>query len=105
MYLNLNDIEAKALLPGLTVRFVHTDNMTLAYWHFDEGTELPEHDHPHEQVVNIIEGKLELTVDGVPRVITPGDVVILPGGVKHSGKALTEARVIDVFYPVRENYR
>jgi quercetin dioxygenase-like cupin family protein len=103
--INLADIEEKKILPGLHVRFVHSENMTFAYWNIDAGAALPDHKHPHEQVVNIIEGDFELTVAGEPRIIKPGDVVIIPGNVSHSGKAVTNSRVIDVFYPVREDYK
>ena len=103
--IKLADIEEKQMLPGLHVRFVHSENMTFAYWNIDAGAALPDHKHPHEQVVNIIEGDFELTVDGEPRIIKPGDVVIIPGNVSHSGKAITDSRIIDVFYPVREDYK
>ena len=103
--INLNDIEEKELLPGLHVRFVHSDNMTLAYWSFEEGASLPEHTHPHEQVVNVIEGELELIVDDIPHHLIPGKVFILPSNIPHSGKAFTPCKVIDVFHPVREDYR
>lgn len=104
-YLKLKDFEEKELVPGYKVRFVHSDNMTCAYWQIAAGAALPEHAHPHEQVVNIIEGKFEFSLEGDIRVIEPGDVVVVPGDVKHCGKAVTDCRIIDVFYPVREDYK
>jgi quercetin dioxygenase-like cupin family protein len=35
----------------------------------------------------------------------PGSVVIIPPHAVHSGKSVTRSRVIDVFYPIREDYR
>ncbi|MBN1211555.1 MAG: cupin domain-containing protein [candidate division Zixibacteria bacterium] len=102
---DLKNVEEKEIKPGLYVRFVHSDNMTLAYWRFDPGVELPLHSHPHEQVVNVIEGELILTLDGVPLNLTPGKVVVIPPDVPHSGRAVDACRVIDAFYPVREDYR
>ncbi len=104
-YLNLQSFEEKELVPGYKVRFVHSDNMTLAYWNIDAGAALPEHSHPHEQVVNIIEGRFEFNLEGDTRVIEPGDIVVIPGHIKHGGKAVTHCRIIDVFYPVREDYK
>ena len=37
-------------------RFVHSERMTFAWWRIEPGAEVPEHDHPHEQVVNVLEG-------------------------------------------------
>ncbi len=102
---NLENIEEKELVPGFRVRFVHSDTMTFAYWNIDAGAELPAHSHPHEQVANPLEGEFELTVGGEPRVIGVGDVVVIPGNVLHSGKAVTDCRILDVFHPVREDYR
>ena len=104
-FINLNTIPEKELLPGLHVRFVHTNNMTLAYWNIEKGASMPEHNHPHEQVVNLIEGKFELSVAGEQHIIMPGKVFVLPSNIPHGGKALTNCRIIDVFHPVREDYR
>ena len=34
-----------------------------------------------------------------------GQVFVIPPDVPHSGRALTRCRVLDVFAPVREDYR
>ena len=104
-FINLTDLEEKELVPGFHVRFVHSENMTFAYWNIEAGSTLPDHSHPHEQVVNVIEGELELNVEGEVKVMKPGQVAVLPGNVPHSGKAITDCKVIDVFYPVREDYK
>lgn len=103
-WIELNDIEEREIIPGYHARFVHSDNMTLAYWRVEAGASIPEHSHPHEQVVNLIEGRFELVVDGQPRQVEPGSIAVIPGGVSHSGRALSDCRIIDVFYPVREDY-
>lgn len=105
MKINLDDINEKEIMPGLFVKFVHSDNMTLAYWRFEPGAKLPLHDHINEQVVNVIEGEIELTVGDQTHKLTPGKVMVLPPNIPHSGKALSAARVIDVFYPAREDYK
>ena len=104
-FLSLKDIEEKEIVPGYRAKFVHSENMTLAYWDVDPGAALPEHSHPHEQIANVLEGRFELTVDGEPRVLEPGMVAVIPGGVSHSGVALTPCRLLDVFHPAREDYK
>ncbi len=101
----LSQLPEHELFPGFRGRFVHTERTTHAYWTITAGSALPEHDHPHEQVVHMLEGELELTVAGATQVLRAGDVLAIPGGARHSGRALTEVRVLDVFAPVREDYR
>jgi len=102
---NLNEMEEKEMVPGFFGRFIHTENMTLAYWRIAPGSVLPEHSHPQEQVVNLILGTLKLTVDGTEHTLRSGSVAIIPPDVPHSGRAVTDCRVIDVFYPVRDDYK
>ncbi|MCJ7716832.1 MAG: cupin domain-containing protein [Anaerolineales bacterium] len=104
-YLDLKDIEEREIVPGYRARFVHSGNMTLAYWNVDPGAALPEHSHPHEQIANVLEGKFELTVDGESRVLEPGRVAVIPGGVSHGGKAITPCQLLDAFYPCRDDYK
>lgn len=101
----ITDVEERELIPGTRVRFVHSDRMTVAYWHFDPNIELPEHSHPHDQITNIIEGEFELTVDGTPEILSAGHYRVIPPGAVHSGRSITTCKIIDAFSPVRDDYR
>ena len=100
-----DDLEAKEIVPGIKGKFVHSDNMTIVYWYIDAGAVMPEHGHPHEQIVNVLEGEFDLIVEGKTYEAKPGFVAVVPSNVKHGGKAKTAVRILDVFYPVREDYR
>jgi quercetin dioxygenase-like cupin family protein len=101
----LAEVQPYERLPGMRGRFLHSASMTLVYWDIDEGAALPRHSHPHEQVVNMLEGEFELVVDGTPHRLKPGDVLAIPGDAPHSGRAITHCRILDVFCPIREDYR
>lgn len=98
-------LESREIMPGYHGRLVHTERTTHAYWEIDEGAPVPEHHHPHEQVVNMLDGTFELVVDGTPHRLEAGDVLVIPPDVPHSGHAVTACRILDVFAPVREEYR
>ena len=103
--MKIDDVEERELIPGTRVRFIHSDRMTVAHWHFDPDIDLPEHSHPHDQITNILEGEFELTVDGVPEVLSAGDYRVIPPDAVHSGRSITTCKIIDAFSPVREDYR
>jgi len=73
---NVDDIKGKEIVPGFHGKFIHSENMTVAYWDITAGSPLPEHTHHHEQVVNVIEGTLELTVEGETHVLRSGSVPV-----------------------------
>lgn len=104
-FLQLDDISEKELVPGFNARLLHTENMTVAHVTVTKGSSLPEHQHAHEQVTNVIQGELEMTVGGETMVCRPGTVVNIPSNVPHSARALTDCYLIDVFQPVREDYK
>jgi quercetin dioxygenase-like cupin family protein len=102
---NLNDIRELEIFPGFRGKMVHGDEMTLAYWDIDQGCILPEHAHIHEQSINVLDGTLEINMLGKTYILEKGQVLMIPSNVPHSGKAITFCRVLDVFTPVREDYR
>lgn len=104
-HIDLQNIEPREIMPGFLGRMVHSDNMTFVHWHIDAGAPLPEHSHMHEQVVNVIEGQFELIVAGEAQTLGPSEVACIPSNALHSGKAITDCYIIDVFYPIREDYR
>lgn len=104
-FITLSSIPSKEIVPGFNGRFIHSDHITIAYWDVKAGASIPVHHHIHEMIVNVIEGELELTIGSETQILTPGKAGIIPGNVPHTAKALTNCKVIDVFHPVREDYK
>ena len=100
-FLDVKTLVVIERLPGWHGRFFHTSNMTFAHYQFVSGSSIHEHSHPEEEVYEVIQGELELTVDGVTAIARPGLVVIVPANVCHSVKALTDGNVIIVDSPAR----
>jgi quercetin dioxygenase-like cupin family protein len=91
-------------LPGWHGRYFHSPSMTFAHYDFVSGSSIHEHFHPEEEVYEVIEGELQLTIDGISRVVRPGVVGIVPSNVPHSVKALTDGRAIIIDHPVRRGF-
>lgn len=90
-------------LAGWNGRFFHSDHMTFAYYEIDaDAVPIHEHHHPQEEVWNVVEGRLAITVAGVEHVAGPGCAVIAPAHAAHSARALGAARAIIVDHPARD---
>jgi quercetin dioxygenase-like cupin family protein len=105
MKIKLDDIVPKEIIPGYHGKLIHTQNMSLAFWEVEKGAKVPEHAHMNEQVMQVLEGSFEFTLGGITKTYKPGDLVIIPPNVPHSGLALTTCKLMDVFSPTREEYR
>jgi quercetin dioxygenase-like cupin family protein len=102
---DLKKLEFREVFPGFIGRFIHSGNMTFAYWEIKKGSSLPEHSHHHEQVVNMLDGEFEITLHGETNHLTTGMVLPIPSNIKHAGRAITDCKILDVFCPVREDYK
>ncbi len=57
---------------------------TITLFAFDEGQKLSEHTAPYDAVVQVIDGRAELTIGGKPVAVSAGELVIMPGNVPHA---------------------
>ena len=103
--LHLNDIKTKSLAPGIDGKYIHGEGTTLGYVKIQSGSILKPHHHVHEQITFIIEGELEMTIGGKIFLLTSGMSHVIPSNTVHSAIARKDCIVIDVFSPVREDYK
>jgi len=92
------------LSPTIGRRLIHTEGLTVAYITLAKGALVPEHAHANEQIANVLEGKLRFVVDGEEHFASAGDTVPLAANVPHEVEALEDSVVLDVFWPVREDW-
>ena len=96
-----SELKVTERLPGWRARIFNSASMTFAHYEFDSGSTIHAHHHAQEEVWNVVEGELEVTIDGVAQVARPGVVAIVPPNTLHSVRALTDGRAIIVDHPLR----
>jgi quercetin dioxygenase-like cupin family protein len=90
--------------PGWRGRIFHTTGLTFGCWEFEAGAEIHAHEHPQEEVWQVLEGELEITVGEVTRTVTPGIVGVVPPNTLHRVVARTAGRAIAVDNPGRPDF-
>jgi quercetin dioxygenase-like cupin family protein len=103
-FIDTSSLRVIERLPGWHGRYFHSASMTFAHYDFVRGSTIHEHFHPQEEVYEVIEGELEVTIDGVTQIARAGVVAIVPSNVPHSVKALSDGQVIIVDHPVRPEF-
>jgi len=105
MVTRVEEVPMVELRPGSNTAIVPANNVTLSFLHLSPGLKAKPHSHPHEQVVVLLKGEMELALDGKLYRVYAGEVGVLPGDVPHSGVTLdVECDVLDIFSPARKDF-
>ena len=72
-------------LEGCIAFLSQSETHQILFMQFDEDTILPEHVH-EAQIGFVLEGRIDLTIDGQLHTYTKGDRYYIPAGIKHSGR-------------------
>ena len=105
-FVHFPDVKAFELAAGVSGRPLFGEGAMLNVIEFEPGSTVPLHSHEHEQLGVVLQGMQALVIGGEPHELGPMDGYVIPGGVEHSAYCGPEgALVLDIFRPVREDYR
>jgi quercetin dioxygenase-like cupin family protein len=100
----LEEVEAQKPAEGVERRVIPGERMTMAFFHLEPGTKIPEHAHPHEQMGTVLKGSIELVIGEERSVVREGGAYRVPPNVVHGGRCLdSRSEVLEVFSPPRED--
>ena len=80
-----------------SIVIIHVKNLQLRIVEFEEGVDLPEHNHVYPQWGLVIDGEMELKINGVSRFCRKGDEYYIPVGELHCARFFSKTRVMDFF--------
>ena len=79
-----NGVEPFRFVEGVSLHAIGGEQVLLCRVTYDPGKTVPLHAHEHtEQVMAIVEGEVEMTVEGETRKLRPGDVAVVNRGLRH----------------------
>lgn len=95
--------EADIPLEGVKGYLVQGENDQIIFMEFEKEAEVHEHSHESQWEV-IIEGKVDLVIEGRKRTYRKGDSFFIPKGAKHSAKVYAGYASI-AFFNQKERYK
>ncbi len=94
------------IFPGVDIFTTHGEKVMLSLVEMQPHAIVEKHSHPHEQLGLMLEGEAEFTIGEQTSRVTAGQMWRIPGGVPHRVVAGAKpVRAVDVFYPIRDDYR
>lgn len=100
-FITLNRLESLDALKGARLASVQTEHLTISYTDMKSGTTIPLHQHAEEAVDIILNGILEMQIAEKTETLNPGMITIVPSNIPHQAKAITDCKVVTIFYPQR----
>jgi quercetin dioxygenase-like cupin family protein len=101
-FVDVSKVEPIEMLPGLHFRPVLGERTLVNFVSFEPHSVAPMHTHEEEQVVVVLDGEFEFTIDGHTRTMREGDVAVIPSWVPHGAVTHDHScREMDVFCPPR----
>ena len=95
--IDTNDIIISNYLPGISGCFFKSENNSFSFTHFKKDAVSPNHQHPFEQVIIILEGEMEFILKNQRHIMSKGGVMIAPPDICHQCTALTDCLLLEVF--------
>ncbi len=83
---------AAGSIVSKTIVKKQTGNITL--FAFDKGQELSEHTAPFDAMVNVMDGKVEISIDKKPYLLSAGEFILMPANIPHALKAVEKFKMM-----------
>jgi quercetin dioxygenase-like cupin family protein len=96
--------EADISIKGIEAHVLQGEKHQLVFFEMEPSTLVPEHSHEYDQWGMMIEGTMELIIDGKTRTCKNGDEYVIPAHAKHRARFLSKSRAMD-FFSEKNRYR
>lgn len=98
-------IPVEQLEEGIQRQMIVGENLMICRLRFAPNVVTPAHDHPHEQMTLVEQGRVLFTIGDEQRIARAGDVLHFPSGTWHGATMLDEEVIlVDIFSPIREDF-
>lgn len=105
---NVSDLPQREPIPGIVAHRLAGENVMIQFLSVKKGTTAPQHRHENEQIMLLLEGRMQMVVGDADKgeateiVMERGDVIHYPPNMPHGGEALDDCVILDIFSPPSE---
>jgi quercetin dioxygenase-like cupin family protein len=102
-----DEVPLEIVNPSMQRRIITGERMTVARIWFKDGFRVPQHSHVHEQVTQVIAGRMRFWF-GADRSevldLGPGEVVVIPSDLPHEALCIGDVEEMDMWSPRRDDW-
>lgn len=105
--LNWDSVPTEIVNPFMSRQIVSGDKLMIARIKFKDGFTVPLHSHMHEQVTQVISGKMRFWFGENKEqtlLLEPGDVIVIPSDLPHEALMIGEVEEVDTWAPPRQDW-
>ena len=92
-------MEPRNPMEGITARAIDLATIRLARIEVATGHSTPDHNHPDEEVVLVLEGRIKAVSGEQEFILGPGEMIVIPAYVQHHYEALESSVTVEAFGP------
>jgi quercetin dioxygenase-like cupin family protein len=85
------DYQTKSIVSK---QIIKKPNGNVTLFAFDKDESLTEHTSPYEALVQIVEGRMTITIGGQPYDVQEGEIILLPPNIPHGLVALEKTKML-----------
>ena len=102
----LESIDSKELYKDVLVRLVNGNDLTLNYFELkNQEVNIPEHTHPVEHLVVVLEGKMEFLFQDKMVLMKPQDTMFVPAKIKHTARVIQgPVKALEIYKVAKDEY-
>jgi quercetin dioxygenase-like cupin family protein len=101
----LDELKPREIAPNFFAKLIHSETLSFSFVESKAGSKLPEHSHVNEQYSYVLDGEIEMTIGEEKMILNKNKFAVIPSNVKHSAIVISDCKILDVFYPVRQEYK
>ncbi len=106
LHFQLNTLSSKELFKDVLVRLVHGNELTLNYFELKtETVTIPDHEHPVEHLVVVLEGEMEFMYDNQKLLLKKGEAMFFPAKKPHTARVIqAPVKALEIYINTEDKY-